>query len=132
MKLFHAFAIGLTLAGVWLLSACATDPGVRWAQAQSAYDDARTTIVDYRRPCVPGQGVENAGPNHPRCLIDGDAMRKLSIVNKSASILLSDMEIQSRHGASPDYGALMLKFEPLLEEILLAIIEAEARRDVGS
>ena len=58
-------ALGLIV----LLSACASNPEVRWAQVQQAANDVTDYVLQGRQPCVDVVTYPGAGPEHPLCRV---------------------------------------------------------------
>lgn len=81
--LFAAFG-ALVIAAV--IAGCATDPDLRWAQAQQAYNSAGALFNDLRRPCV------DIGPDDPGCIIDDEAYLLLDPILDQARAALDRYE----------------------------------------
>lgn len=109
-----------------LVTGCASDPGVRWAQTQTAYNDTMSTLMAMRRPCVPGAGIEGAGPDHPHCRIDDELYDKVETVRQSARLTLRLIDDAGRLNQAERLEVLLVEFEGLL--VRLVSLKGEAER----
>lgn len=100
------------------LQACANTPEMKWAESQNLYNNAVGIINEYRAPCVVWSGIENAGPDHPKCYISDDTMRRLAPVRDAADALLNEMARAAATGDSMNYGNLTAQFDALITQLL--------------
>ena len=84
-----------------LLGACAGSPDVRWAQAQTTYNDTAKTLKMYRAPCVDKVAYANAGPDHPLCRVDNATWAIVYPIMQEADRCLKAADVQLQTGSAP-------------------------------
>lgn len=119
-----AAILGLVVLTMFM-TACATDPGVRWAQSQTGYNDTVRTIIAMRRPCVPGAGVENAGPDHPQCRVDDALYDRFEAIRLTADQTLRLIDDAGRTNQTERLARYLIEFEGYLAELVAVKVAAE-------
>ena len=94
-----------------LLAACASAPEVRWAQAQSAYNEAVRQAVAARKPCV-DSALKEADPG---CLIKAKDYGKVDAAIRAGDRLLRAIEA----GGSIGDAAIAAVLDTAAEIVLL-------------
>lgn len=112
-----AAILGLCVLAMFM-TACASDPGVRWAQTQTAYNDTLRTLKTMRRPCVPGAGIGNAGPDHPQCRIDDALYDKVEPIREAADLTLRLIDDAGRLDQTDRLERYLIEFEGYLAELV--------------
>jgi len=97
-----------------VLTACASDPMVRWGQGQQTYNAALGEIIRLREPCVAGVKWPTGGPEHPLCFIDDATMQAISLARDNVRELLDRARVAAEVGNN-------LRAEEYLEQAELAL-----------
>ena len=84
-----------------LLAACASAPDVRWAQAQTGYNETARVLKMYRAPCIDTQAYANAGPDHPLCRVDDATWAIVYPIMQQADRCLKAADMQLQTGSVP-------------------------------
>ena len=111
-----------------LFTACASTPEMKWAESQNLYNGAVSTINEYRAPCVEWSGIPDAGPNHPRCYINDDTMRRLAPLRNAADAVLREMERSASEGDTPNYRSLVAQLDALVTQLLTEAARAKQEK----
>lgn len=129
----HPLAVIIGFAVVLALGGCETTstPEVRWAQAEKVYIGVMDILTDYRRPCVAGSGVVNAGPDHPLCLLDDAASWRVEAVRRVADPLLLRLGAADPEADQIMIATLMIELERALERLIAIQIEVQPRGGDG-
>lgn len=88
-------ALALFIAG------CSGSPDVRWAQAQTAYNESAKTLKMYRAPCVDKEAYANAGPDHALCRVDDATWAIVYPIMLEADRCLKAADRQLQTGSIP-------------------------------
>lgn len=103
-----------------LLGACsANGPDVRWAQAQTAYNEAASALKLYRAPCIDTAAYINAGPSHPLCRIDSATWAVAYPLMQLADRCLKAADRQLQSGYDPAFEDALACAEDALERLLV-------------
>lgn len=109
------------------LTACASDPLVKWGQEQQLYNAALTEIIRYREPCVASAKWPDGGPDHVLCFIDDETMRLVAIARDNARELLDRARLAAELGNNIRAEEYLLQVERVLEDLLFYQLRAAAR-----
>ena len=105
---------------LFLLGACsANGPDVRWAQAQTVYNEAATALKLYRAPCVDKAAYINAGPDHPLCRIDSATWLVVYPLMQQADDCLKAADQLLQRGVKPAIEDALACAERALERLLI-------------
>ena len=109
----------VAVVAVFVLIGCASDPAVRWAQAQTTYNETAKAMVLYRAPCIDPVAYANAGPTHPLCRIDGATWAVVYPVMQEADRCLKAADVQLQGGGSSSLEDALSCGEAALERLIL-------------
>ncbi len=104
---------------VLFLVGCASSPDVRWAQAQSTYNETARALVLYRAPCIDKQAYANAGPGHPLCRIDDATWAVAYPILQEADRCLKAADARLQAGGAPAIEDSLGCAEAALERLIL-------------
>ena len=102
-----------------LLGACAGAPDVRWAQAQTTYNETARALVLYRAPCVDKDAYANAGPEHPLCRIDDATWAVAYPLMQEADRCLKAADARLQSGSAPAIEDSLGCAEAALERMIV-------------
>ncbi len=109
---------------VLFLTACASNPLVRWGQGQQLYNAAMVEIIRYRTPCVVGPKWPDGGPEHVLCFIDDETMRLVVIARDNSRELLDRARLAAELGNDVRAEEYLLQAERVLEDLLFYQLRA--------
>ncbi len=109
----------VAFVAVFVLIGCAGDPVVRWAQAQTTYNETAKAMVLYRAPCIDPAAYVNAGPAHPLCRIDAATWAVAYPIMQEADRCLKAADSQLQSGASVSLEDALSCGEAALERLIL-------------
>ena len=104
---------------VLLLGACAEQADVRWAQAQTSYNETAKALVLYRAPCVDQEAYRNAGPEHPLCRIDDATWAVVYPLMQEADHCLKVADARLQSGSTPAIVDSLNCAEAALERLIV-------------
>lgn len=104
---------------LFLVGCTANGPDVRWAQAQTAYNEAASALKLYRAPCVDTAAYINAGPDHPLCRIDNATWVVVYPLMQHADDCLKAADRQLQSGYEPAFEDAIACAEGALERLLI-------------
>ncbi len=107
------------LALTLLLGACATAPDVRWAQAQTTYNETARALELYRAPCVDTVAYANAGPDHPLCRVDDATWAVVYPILLEADRCLKAADARLQAGSQPAIQDSLDCAEGALERLII-------------
>lgn len=100
-----------------ILVACASNPGVQWAQQQQLANTAMEIVIRYRTPCIDTVTYPGAGPDHPLCRVDDATWDWAYGLSEQIDVLLQGADLANIEGNGP----AALRYLDLVESLLFEL-----------